>query len=146
VTHAALGGARRIGKSVLYGFTDRAVTSLTALARSWNRPPAVVGAAGCESEGYDPTQRAYVLAAAGRPISFTLRGSSDSPVVNPCFVIEHWDGDSAARVTIDGRAVPPGPKLRQGIVRDTAGRRTMVIWLDLESASDVNVIVEGAKT
>ncbi|MCK7482608.1 MAG: LamG domain-containing protein [Candidatus Moduliflexus flocculans] len=38
VTHAALGGARRIGKSVLYGFTDQAVTSLTALAKSWNRP------------------------------------------------------------------------------------------------------------
>jgi hypothetical protein len=146
VTHAALGGARRIGKSVLYGFTDQAVTSLTALARSWNHPPAVTGAAGCESKGYDPTQRAYVLAATGRPISLTLQGSADTPVCNPCFVIEHWDGDSAALVTVDGRPVPPGPGFRQGIVRDTEGRRTMVIWLELSSVSDVKVIVDGAKT
>lgn len=142
VTHAALGGARRIGKSILYGFTDQAVTSLTALARSWNRPPAVAGAAGCESRGYDPSQRAYVLAATGRPISFTLQGSADIPVVNPCFVIEHWDSDLAARVTINGQAVPPGPGIRQGIVRDAGGRQTMVIWLELESVSDTEVMVE----
>jgi hypothetical protein len=146
VTHAALGGASGMGKSILYGFTDRAVTDLTALARSWNRPPAVSGTAGCESKGYDPTQRAYVLAAAGRPISFTLRGSPDTPVVNPCFVIERWDSDSAARVTIDGRVVPAGPRFRQGIVHDTAGRPTMVIWLELDSVSDVAVTVEAEKS
>jgi len=146
VTHAALGGARRIGQSILYGFTDQAVTSLTALAKSWNRPPAVAGAAGCESRGYDPSQRAYVLAATGRPISFTLQGSADTPVLNPCFVIEHWDSDSAARVTIDGQTVPPGPRFRQGIARDTGGRRTMIIWLELGSDADVEVIVETAKS
>jgi hypothetical protein len=122
------------------------VTSLTALARSWNRPPAVAGAAGCESRGYDRLQRAYVLAATGRPISFTLQGSSDTPVVNPCFVIEHWDSDSAARVTINGRAVPPGPRFRQGIVRNDGGRQTMVIWLELGSVSDTEVTVELAKS
>jgi hypothetical protein len=87
-----------------------------------------------------------VLAATGRPISFTLQGSVDTPVCNPGFVIEHWDSDSAARVTINGRAVPPGPRFRQGIVRDTEGRRTMVIWLELESVSDVEVTVEAAKS
>jgi hypothetical protein len=146
VTHAALGGARRIGKSILYGFTDQAVTSLTALAKSWNRPPAVAGATGCENRGYDRSQRAYVLAATGRPISFTLQGSADTPVVNPCFVIEHWDSDSAARVTIDGQAVPPGPRIRQGIVRDAGGRQTMVIWLELGSVSEIDVTVEAEKS
>jgi hypothetical protein len=146
VTHAALGGASRTGKSILYGFTDQAVTSLTALAKSWNHPPAVAGAAGCESRGYDRSQRAYVLAATGLPISFTLQGSADTPARNPCFVIEHWDSDSAARVTINGQAVPPGPRFRQGIVRDTGGRQTMVIWLELESVSDTEVMVELAKS
>jgi hypothetical protein len=122
------------------------VTSLTALAKSWNRPPAVAGAAGCESRGYDRSQRAYVLAATGLPISFTLQGSADTPVRNPCFVIEHWDSDSAAWVTINGQAVPPGPRFRQGIVRDAGGRRTMVIWLELESVSDTEVMVELAKS
>jgi hypothetical protein len=87
-----------------------------------------------------------VLAATGLPISFTLQGSPDTPVWNPCFVVEHWDSDAAARVTLDGRAVPPGPRFRQGIVRDTSGRRTMVIWLELESVSDIAVTVEAAKS
>jgi hypothetical protein len=67
-------------------------------------------------------------------------------VCNPCFVIEHWDSDSAARVKIDGRAVPPGPRFRQGIVRDTGGRQTMVIWLELGSVSDITVTVEAAES
>jgi len=146
VTHAALGGASKIGKSILYGFTDQSVTSLTALAKSWNHPPAVAGAAGCKSKGYDPYQRAYMLAATGGPVSFTLQGSADTPVFNPCFVIEHWNSGAAARVTIDGRAVPPGPKFRQGIVRDTDGRPTMVIWLELESASKIEMTVVAGKS
>ena len=146
VTHAALGGASRTGKFLLYGFTDRAVTGLTALAKSWNHAPAVAGPEGCESRGYDPSQRAYVLTATGGPIVFTLRGAADTPVLNPCLVIEHWDSDAAARVTVDGRSVPPGPRFRQGIVRDTGGRRTMVIWLELGSDADVEVTVEGAKS
>jgi hypothetical protein len=60
-------------------------------------------------------------------------------------VIEHWDSDSAARVTINGQAVPPGPRFRQGIVRDAGGRPTMVIWLELGSVSDTEVMVELAK-
>jgi hypothetical protein len=87
-----------------------------------------------------------VLAATGRPISFTLQGSSDTPVVNPCFVIENWDSDSAARVTINGQVVPPGPRFRQGIVRDAGGRPTMVIWLELGSVSEIDVTVEAEKS
>jgi hypothetical protein len=49
-------------------------------------------------------------------------------------------------VTINGRAVPPGPGFRQGIVRDAGGRQTMVIWLELESVSDTEVMVELAKS
>ncbi|NTU52061.1 MAG: hypothetical protein HGA94_06480, partial [Candidatus Aminicenantes bacterium] len=75
-----------------------------------------------------------------------LQGSPDTPVVNPCFVIENWDSDSAARVTIDGRAVPPGPRFRQGIVRDAGGRPTMVIWLELDSVSDIAVTVEAERS
>jgi hypothetical protein len=61
-------------------------------------------------------------------------------------VIENWDSDSAAQVTIDGQAVPPGPRIRQGIVRDAGGRPTMVIWLELGSASDVKVTVKAEKS
>jgi len=146
VTHAALGGANKIGNSVLYGFTDQGVTSLMVLAKSWNYPPAISKTVGCESRGYDQTQRAFVLMATNLPMSFELLGSEKSPIYNPCFVIEHWDSDSAARVMINGQPVSPGPNFRQGIVRDTQGRQTMVIWLELKSFSNTRVRVELAKS
>ena len=41
VTHAALGGARPTGSTIIHGFTDQPAASLAALAKSWNHPPAV---------------------------------------------------------------------------------------------------------
>lgn len=35
--------------------------------------------------------------------------------------------------------------IRQGVVTDTDGTRTMVIWLDPASSSDVTVNISGAK-
>jgi hypothetical protein len=141
VTHAALGGASDKANFMLYGFTDQPVTNLVVLAKSWNHPPALAVAAGCENNGYDQSQRAYALAATGGPISFTLQGTADTPVHNPCFVIEHWETDSATRVSISGKPVLPGRAFRQGIVRDAGGQPTLVIWLELESASVVPMAI-----
>jgi hypothetical protein len=142
VTHAALGGSKREGEFILYGLTDQPVTNLVSLAKSWNRPPAIAATDGCESRGYEQSQRAYMLTAARREIAFTLQGSADSPVVNPCFVIKHWDGNSPEKISVNGKPVPPGKSLRQGIVHDTEGRRELVVWLELNSTSPVQVRIE----
>ena len=139
VTHAALGGASKTGNLIMHGFTDQSVTKLVPLAKSWQHPPTITRATGCESKGYDPSQRAYALVATDGPISFTLQGSTDTPVHNPCLVIEHWGADMAARVSINGKAVPPGTAFRQGIVRDTDGRQNLIIWLELDCASVVQL-------
>jgi hypothetical protein len=91
------------------------VTNLVALAKSWNHAPAIPVAAGCECKGYDQSQRAYVLDATARTISFSLQGSEDTPVFNPCFVIKHWDSDAAERVAIDGKPVQPGKHSGRGL-------------------------------
>jgi hypothetical protein len=145
VTHAALGDADGTGNLIIYGFTDQPASSLVSLARSWNQPPTLDKAQGCESKGYDQAQRAYRLVAKAKPISFTLRGSKDSPIHNPCFVIENWDSDRGSRVTINGKEVKVGKTFRQGIVRDTDGRRTMIIWLELESTSSTELGISEAK-
>ena len=145
VTHAALGDADGTGNLIIYGFTDQPASSLVSLARSWNQPPTLDKAQGCESKGYDQAQRAYRLAAKAKPISFTLRGSKDSPIHNPCFVIENWDSDRGSRVTINGKEVKVGKTFRQGIVRDTDGRRTMIIWLELESTSSTELGISEAR-
>jgi len=139
VTHAALGGADNCGEFIMYGFTDQPAASLAVLARSWNNPPKIDNPKGCDSKGYDQAQRAYVLAATAKPISFTLNGSKDSPICNPCFVLSNWDSDAAAAVTVNGSRVKAGKAFRQGIVRDTAGKRQMIIWLELESARPIEV-------
>ena len=81
------------------------------------------------------------LAATARTLSFTLQGSMDAPVLDPCFVIQRWDGHAPARIAIDGRPIQPGKAFRQGIVRDTDGRPEMVIWLELESMSASHVTI-----
>jgi hypothetical protein len=144
VTHAALGDAEGTGSLIIYGFTDQPASSLVSLARSWNRPPMLAKAQGCESKGYDQAQRAYRLAAKAKPISFILQGSEDSPIHNPCFVIENWDSYRGSRVTINGKELKAGKTFRQGIVRDTDGRRTMIIWLELESTSSTELGISEA--
>jgi len=145
VTHAALGGARGTGNIIMYGFTDQPASSLVSLARSWNHPPVLTEARGCESNGYDQTQRAYILAAKAKHISFALNGSPDSPIHNPCFVIQGWDSDRASRVTINGQEVKAGKTFRQGIVRNTDGKRTMIIWLACKSVSAAKLEISEAQ-
>lgn len=143
--NAALGGARHTGDTILYGFTDKSAASLAALARSWNHPAPVENVSGCESRGYDPSQRAYVLTATSLPIALNVSGSKDSPIHNPCFVVENWNRDSRARITIDGEEVRPGKALRQGVVYSPAGRRTLILFLDLQRESATNLIIREAR-
>ena len=142
VTHAALGGARKTGEFILYGFTRKPAASLAPLARSWNHPPALVATAGCASDGYDKPQRAYMLSATGPKLSFTLDGAESSPIVNACFVIRNWKGGRGCRVKIDEREVPIGKTCRQGVVHDTDGRPMMIVFLELESMDPIRVEVD----
>ena len=61
---------------------------------------------------------------------FTLQGTEERPIHNPCFVINNWRKiNTTARVTIDGEEVRPGPNFRQGTFHDTDGAATCVLWL-----------------
>jgi hypothetical protein len=140
-----LGGAgnvTRYGNMIIYGLTDEPITSLVPLARSWNRPPAITNVKGCTSDGYSKEQRAYQLTADTSKLSFTLEASENSPVVNPCFVIKNWHtGTTKAGMQIKGRSVPMGKDFRQGIIRDTDGTPTMVIWVKTESTEPLDITI-----
>jgi hypothetical protein len=145
VTHAALGAPDPTGCAIMHGFTDQPAASLAALAKSWNRPPAVAEVRNGEAQGYDRTQRAYVLTATARPVSLTLRGSPDSPIHNPCLVIGNWDSAAAARVMIDGKEFAPGKAFRQGVVRTPGGGTTMILFFDLQSESPARFEIREEK-
>jgi hypothetical protein len=127
----------------MYGFTDQAATSLIPLAKSWNRPLLLEKPIGCESSGYIQAERAYRLTAKASSMSFTLEGSKDRPIYNPCFVIKKWTSQNKCRLEVNGKALAPGTSFRQGITRDTDGTRMLVVWLNLQSTSPVGFAVKG---
>ncbi len=123
-------------KIMLCGMTarDNAV-QLLPLARSWLQPPKLHFTSNAfHNDGYDPTQRAYVLTctSGGNPstLECLLAADAHSPVVNPCIVIKNW-GDREVELTINGTRVERGNRLRIGHHR-TMERSDLVIWLEEE--------------
>jgi len=104
LTHAAVAAADNVTEHfnmAIYGFNDRGISALVPLARFWNHPPPLSNTKGCTSRGYDKAQRAYVLSAGGPKLSFTVRASRTSPLVNPAFVVNNWKADWKAVVEIN---------------------------------------------
>jgi len=123
----------------MFGITPREATpaetalKLLLLAKMYIDPPDLTDPVGCTSAGYNRYKHEYKLTATSPVVSFRLAGSPDSPIVNPCFLIKNWRSDSKATVTVNGNKIPTGKHCRQGIVRDTDGRRALVVWLQLKS-------------
>jgi hypothetical protein len=113
----------------IYGMTNLPVTELKILNRSWNSPPIIADLNGCESTRYDKRQKAYLIGKESDELSFNLNGSEKNPVMNPCFVIKDWGNQPVAHLEINGEKQVPDTNFRQGIIRDTDGTETMIIWI-----------------
>jgi hypothetical protein len=120
----------------IYGITDQPASELNCLNRSWNYAPALSKLTGGESDGYEKGQRAYVLTRRSKTITFILAGSEANPILNPCFVIRNWKSGGKSRVTINGEKVDESGIVRQGIIRDTDGTQTLVVWIRQKSESE----------
>ena len=134
-------------KIMLTGLTDKQAIDLLPLARSWNRPAQLqLEGQNCQSQGYDPTQRAYVLtcAASGKPspLKMKLTATTNSPVVNPAFVVRNW-GDADPLLKIDGTQIQRGKSFRFGHSRRLTGS-DLIVWIELESTKPINLLLEPA--
>jgi hypothetical protein len=121
----------------IYGMTDLPASGLKTLNRSWNNAAGIEALKGCESSGYDKRQRAYLIRKESPTLSWVLKGSEEEPILNPCFVIRNWGSQSPAELKIDGKKISQGSGFRQGIIRDTDGSLTMIIWIRHESFQPV---------
>jgi len=142
LAHSALGACDNInelGSSLIYGFTDKKADSLIPLAKSWNNAPEISNTTGCDSKGYDKSQRAYLLTATAPKMSLTIDASEKSPIVNPCFVIKNWNSSDEAVLVINRKSLDFGKNFRQGIVRDTDGTQSLVVWIRAESEKPVKI-------
>jgi len=128
---------------LMYGLTNKTPEELIPLARSWNSPPKIRKLLDAESYGYRQEQRAYSLRKEGDIISFELKGSEASPVLNPCFLVKNWADLSHAMITVEGKEVSAGSDCRQGLIRDTDGSITLVVWLQMEKKSAVRIEIAG---
>ena len=66
-------------------------------------------------------------------ISFTLNGSAATPVHNVCFVIQNWNDSKGAGLQINDKKIALGKDFRQGLIYDTNGKETLLIWCKLKS-------------
>jgi hypothetical protein len=134
-------------KLMLFGMFDAAeaanVNNLIPLARSWEYAPTLtIGGSGFSGGSYDKTERAYKITRDSQQateLEFTINASSNSPVYNPCFVIDNWGGE--VQLAVDGQPVEPGPDFRQGIEHTADEVSSLVIWLKKESTSPVDICV-----
>ena len=128
-----------IRKLMVHGMTDKPVEQLVPLAKSWLSAPELIGISdGFTSEGYDPTQLAYLLEAESEgsgTLEFTLEASPESPVVNPAFVIKSWTAKSFD-LEINGNKVETGAGFRSAVVNSLDGDY-LVVWNNMESDSPV---------
>jgi len=125
----------------MYGATKEDAVSLVPLGRSWLLPPKVIVKNGADDALYDLTQRCYVISGlktrSEGKLLFILAADSNSPVVNPAFVVEDW-GNREAEILVNGKMVSRGKSFRYGHIR-RINRYDLVVWLQLETDQAVEI-------
>ena len=143
--HSSLSWGDPNGEAALYGMTNKGEEYILDIARSWNNPPELEIIQGTyDSEGYDYTQRAYVLVGkAGKTdLKLNIKAAKNKPVFNPAIVIDDWQGGEASLV-INGKEVPEGKDFRQGVEYDIEGKQRMIIWLRHRSEKLTEIEIRG---
>ncbi len=116
-------------KILMEGMLKADKAQLLDLAKSWMKAPAIAVESGCTTEGYDPAQRAYLLRSTKGVMSFNLKAKKNKPVVNPCFIVKNWEKGRTVNLKINGKDISSGLDFRQGIIRDTDGGYTLIVWV-----------------
>lgn len=125
-------------KIMLEGMWNRASTELIPLSKSWTHAPALIDLQG-GTGGYAIEQRAYVIKVSDSTVSFKINGSPQNPIHNLCFVLKGWGTKNDAKVIGCDRA-------KQGIIRDTDGSYTKIIYLEKEGTDPVEIKILRKKS
>jgi hypothetical protein len=124
----------------LYGMTGMSMPELVSFGRSWAYAPEMtLSGKGFKTLGYDRSERCYQVENQGLEagtIDIAIRGSKDSPVINPAIRIKNWNGDRA-RVLVNGKEFK---NCRLGITRELEGN-DLVVFLFLNQLVPVRITV-----
>jgi len=126
---------------MLQGMTDSDAPELVSLARSWlSAPEMIISSEGFNGGIYDMAERAYIIektAANKEILKIRLKGSEDSPVENPAFIIKNWGRDIAG-VSINGEQLGNKDVLHQGVIQSPLGE-DLIIWLRMKATKEIKI-------
>ena len=121
--------------------TDSDAPELVSLARSWlSAPEMIISSEGFNGGIYDMAERAYIIektAANKEILKIRLKGSEDSPVENPAFIIKNWGRDIAG-VSINGEQLGNKDVLHQGVIQSPLGE-DLIIWLRMKATKEIKI-------
>ncbi len=135
---ATIKGKHWAQRTMLEGMTDKSILELRPLAKSWLHAPEVIQAKGGKSLGYEQAQRAYLFELKDKFINFNVDASEGNPIENICFVVKKWNSKDKATLKINGREIQPGKSFRQGVIIDTDGTDTLVVYAKISSTKITN--------
>jgi hypothetical protein len=129
----------------IYGTTTSKPEELAVLARSWLNPPLLTIESGdYQYNGYDISQRAYVLEnkqpGKSSILKIKILASEESPVANLCFVIKGWV-EAGASVMINGHVQKEDEKIRLGKINKIDGS-DLLVWIEKQSIIPVNIEIK----
>jgi hypothetical protein len=129
--------------SWMYGASKQTPQELAALARSWLQPPQLNISAGDVSyEGYDFTQRAYILNCSnGKPdkLEIELMAGDESPIVNICMIINGWEADNIT-VQLNETVLQEKKEYKIGKRRELT-KEYLILWIEHESLSTSRILL-----
>lgn len=132
-------------KIMIFGMVDANkaadINNFIPLAKSWNYAPGIsINSQGFSGGSYDKTERAYKVSRdseSANQLSLSIDASSNSPIYNPCIVIENWD--SEVTLSIDGELALNDSDFRQGIERNSEEVPSLVVWFRKESSNQISI-------
>lgn len=128
---------------MLNGMINADDNKLVSLAKSWINPAGLkILSKNYIFNGYDPSQRAYLLSFTGsdnEPLEIELSAGEESPVVNPAFVIKNW-GNYSAGLKINGTEIEHSENFRTG-KKTTLEGTYLIVWIRAESTSPIKIIL-----
>jgi hypothetical protein len=129
---------RSMTKVMLNGMTNKKAEELIPLAKSWSNPAEIVLSDKRHSAGYTATERAYTIELKEdvASLDLILKGSKDSPIMNPAFVVKNW-GNRELELEVEGSLIERGADFRYGF-RESLDNRDLIVWLRLEAEKDVS--------
>jgi hypothetical protein len=133
-------GYKNATKILLMGLSNMSIADVAKLGRSWHEAPPIANlSSNIEHAAYEKAQRAYVIdrthPEVSQELSFVVEASEASPLVNCCFVVRNWANEAAAVARLGGEQV----EVEQGVVRNTDGIESLVVWVTHEATEPVEV-------